>query len=225
MNITTNATTTIEKLMAVKVANLLSSNKFPVDRISVEILFKDSMRLPSDSVLTIEDGIKPLHGSIRLLFNSLLISQDPAMFMIFVAPHEVAHVFNDLTAANNDEKFKKHGTEWQDWVFRLSDDPLVEPIIQSDLFDNRAAISRGGGCIAACSCDEPEYLAFGIRSEEYKQCSEGQLICYVCGANYKILPPGEVAGNLGDSIKYLHLISGFRSTKNIEDLMSPVKPY
>jgi len=225
MSITTNATTTIEKMMAVKVYNLLTENSFPVDRIDIEILFKDSMRLPSDSSFTIDEDIKPLTGSIRLLFNSLLLSQDPAMFMLFVAPHEVAHAFNDLSALSRGDKFKKHGVEWQDWLFKLSDDPLVEPNIESDLFDNRAAISRGGGCIAVCSCEDPEYLAFGIRSDEYKQCSEGELICYVCSSKFKIIPPGEVTGTLGDSIRFLHLVSGFRSTKDIADLLNPEKPY
>ena len=225
MNSTTNAHTIIEKMLAVKVATLLSANSFPDDRISVQILFKDAMKIPSDSKISLEEGVSPITGTVKILFSSLLVSQDSALFLSYVSVHEVAHVFNDLSAINQDTSFKKHGPEWQDWLYNLSDDPLVEPKIDSELFDTRACVSRGGGCIAVCDCPDPEYLAFGVRSDEFRLCSEGELDCAVCEAPYRIIPPGEVGGSLGDSIKYLHLVSGFRSMKDIDDLMSPVKPY
>lgn len=226
MSIETNAFTDLEKAISISVCEAARKNKFPESRIDLLIEFKDVMRVHSDTIIKIEERSSiedPVVGEARIIFNSLFLSQDPSIFFDSVVPHELSHLFNELTASKNLVKVKKHGQEWQDWMFRISASPDLDTTIESELFDNRAAISRGGGCIAACKCDDPEYLAFGLRSEDYRQLVEGELFCHSCDSKYEAISPTAVRGKLSDDIQYLHVISGLRPYSPIERVIEAFK--
>jgi predicted SprT family Zn-dependent metalloprotease len=221
----TNAYTELEKACALKVCEYLAANKFPAERFEVSVLFKDTMRDHSDTSLKIPehlleaDSNGPLEGQVDIKFNSLFLSQDPYLFIEYVIAHEVAHVFNELKAISQKTKYKKHGVEWKDWLSVLEQDHMIESKVASLNFDPRACIARAGGCIAACDCNDSDYRAFSIRSQEYVECNAGDYYCGVCEGEFRVIPPKQVQGKLADELNFLHLISGKRNSVTVQELI------
>lgn len=224
--ISSNPCTPLEEAFSIRCAEIIITHKYPVERINVAILFKDVMRIPSDINLKLErDNDDVVVGKATLMFNSLFINQDPKVYFEDVCVHEVAHLFTlTSTFKNNEKDIKAHGQEWRDWHDTI--DPSCTPNhkIESMEFDNRACLSRAGGCIASCSCDDGDYKAFGMRSAEYNECTEGELMCNVCGAPYVVVPPSSVTGKLSEDIKFLHFASGFRKIRDIKEIVDGFVP-
>ena len=211
MSITTNAYTQLEWGFAHKIHDMLSSLNFPFERLELSIVFKETMKDHSANMIKVDEPVEdsdPLTGLVSFVCNSLFLSQDPSTFFEHVVIHEIAHIFSGLAAIKKGEKIKLHGPEWQDYMYKMSENPILDSKIESELFDNRAAISRSGGCVASCNCLEVDYIAFGTRSAEYRDCANGELDCGVCGG---------IKGPLLESIKFLHLISGHRSEKDFSE--------
>lgn len=132
-----NAEYAREVQLAKEISRLLKAQKFPDDRIWVDLRFDYSMTDHSSSSVELINISGEVHGIAVLRFQGLFLYQDFASMFEEVVPHELAHILQAIQAKESGQEITKpHEEDWQDLVAELA--PNATPLAKvKGLFDDR----------------------------------------------------------------------------------------
>lgn len=183
---------------------LLEREKFPFDRLRVEVKFGVWAKLFSDHDLKrVKVVDRQAQGTVELRYNGLYLVQRPDAFLSMVVPHENAHLFTELTARVKGVDVEKHGKEWREAFGRLSTAAPQEHASLNALFDDRAIKLLNGYLHARCSCQGPSGFHCVAPTHRGKV-ESGEKVCTRCKAAYKLVPSTETPTEVKSALDYLH---------------------
>ncbi|KZN20773.1 MULTISPECIES: hypothetical protein [Pseudomonas] len=154
-----NAEYAREVQLAKEISRLLKAQKFPDDRIWVDLRFDYSMTDHSSSSVELINISGEVHGIAVLRFQGLFLYQDFASMFEEVVPHELAHILQAIQAKESGQEITKpHEEDWQDLVAELA--PNATPLAKvKGLFDDRAIKLLKGNIGTVCECGGEEAFA------------------------------------------------------------------
>jgi predicted SprT family Zn-dependent metalloprotease len=183
---------------------LLEREKFPFDRLRVEVKFGVRVKMFSDHDLKRVKVVERLaQGTVDLWFNSLFILQRPDAFLPMVVPHENAHLFTELVAKVKGVEVEKHGKEWRESFGKLSTDSPQEHASLNALFDDRPIKLLNGYLSARCNCQgTPGFHC--VAPTHRGKVEAGARVCPRCKASLKLAPSTEIPIEIKAALDYLH---------------------
>jgi predicted SprT family Zn-dependent metalloprotease len=180
-----NAEYAREVQLAKEVSRLLKMQKFPDDRIWVDLRFDYSMPDHSASSLELIKISGEVHGVAVIRFQGLFLYQDFASMFEEVVPHELAHVLQAIQAKELDQEIlKPHEEDWQDLVGELA--PNATPIAKvKGLFDDRPIKLLKGNIGTICECgDDDAFAVFADTPTVSIKLKNEELNCTSCKFPY-----------------------------------------
>lgn len=199
-----NAEYAREVQLAKEVSRLLKMQKFPDDRIWVDLRFDYSMTDHSASSLELIKISGEVHGIAVLRFQGMFLYQDFDSMFNEVVPHELAHVLQGIQAKESGQEIEKpHEVEWQDLVSELSPDatPLAKV---KGLFDDRAIKLLKGNIGTVCECGGEEAFAVFADSPTVSiKLKNEELTCSTCKFPYVRTDRSTWPEKILDEMKFL----------------------
>lgn len=180
-----NAEYAREVQLAKEVSRLLKLQKFPDDRIWVDLRFDYSMPDHSASALELIKISGEVHGIAVIRFQGLFLYQDFTSMFEEVVPHELAHVLQAIQAKENGQEISKpHEEEWQDIVAKLAPDSTPSAKVKG-LFDDRPIKLLKGQTATACECgDDDAFAVFADTPAVSSKLGNEELTCTSCKFPY-----------------------------------------
>jgi predicted SprT family Zn-dependent metalloprotease len=180
-----NAQYAREVQLAKEVSRLLKSQKFPDNRIWVDLRFDYSMPDHSASSVELINISGEVHGVAVLRFQGLFLYQDFKAMFEEVVPHEVAHILQEIKAKENNTVISKpHEQDWQDMVEDLSPEATPSAKVKGQ-FDDRAIKLLKGGIATTCECgDDEAFAVFADTPGVSAKLHEEELTCTTCKFAY-----------------------------------------
>lgn len=183
---------------------ILEREKFPFDRLRVEVKYDLRMKCFSDHDLKeVRVENRQSQGTVGLFFNRLFIVQRPDSFLRLVVPHEIAHVITQLKATVQGVKIEKHGVEWRSTYARFATNSPQEHASINALFDDRAIALYKGYVSARCECSDASGFHCIAPSQQSKV-QGGHKHCSRCNTKLRIVPPSEIPTSVKEALDYLH---------------------
>ena len=183
---------------------LLEREKFPFDRLRVEVHFGLRVKMFSDHELKrVKVVERHAQGTAVLWFNSLFLLQRPESFIPMVVPHENAHLLTELRALAKGVKVEKHGKEWRETFARLSTEAPQEHGSLLALFDDRAISLLKGYLHARCNCSGAS--GFHCVAPSFRtKVERGEKVCGRCKGKFRLVAPSETPNEVKVALEYLH---------------------
>lgn len=195
-----------ERMIQRRVESLLESEKFPVDRIWLDLRFDWLMLDHSSSAYELYRVANEVHGVVRINFNGLFLMQDMEAMAAEVVPHELAHVLQAVEAKERDEVISKpHDDTWMEYFYRLApDEDAAAKVKGSGLFDTRAIRLVKGGILAQCECGtDQSWEVFSSTPASQIKLKNGDHECSHCGCPFVIQDSGEMPESIRNEIRIL----------------------
>lgn len=197
--------------MADTIKDVLVSSRFPIDRITVRIEYKELLSKPIAHTLKLEIENRKVAGTATISINPLALTQDLELMLAEVSYHEVAHLFTKAESLAKSEKYKEHGYEWLEWFQKImNDDELIPRPL--DGFDLRPSLLMSGGVYCKCGCGDENGIVIGLRSKtKLAELKEGDLDCDECGYSYTAASDS-VPKKLEEEVAFLKQLAQLRNT-------------
>jgi len=182
-----NAVHPIESHAVSLIERALKKYKFPFSRFGVEVNIDFKIKDFAKHNIVLDPESRSLQGSIRIDINGLFLHQYPSIYFNNCIPHELAHIFHELTFEKKGMDVDyPHGIEWQQWVKKINSSADLSSSGPAE-FDNRSICWNYGGLPTTCNCDGE----FGFRVQPnnknwIKKLKEKMAICKTCNAPYTI---------------------------------------
>lgn len=178
--------------------------KFPLSRINLEVIFDCKYAHPSWHQMKInlnENGLP--EGEITVFYDLLNITQDPALFLNDIVPHELAHVLAYVEAFKNDIKIKDHGSEWQSWLLRLNSSAATSAKPGANIWDDRAIMLNKGGLCVKCKCDGDGFSVLPSTRATENKLRNKDIVCSICNAPYVASNMDEMPEKVSQALDYI----------------------